>query len=453
MLNIGGFLAVLIVGILFIPKFYRAGTVTIYGYIHQRLGEPARIACSAMFLIGRILASGARLFIAATPVCLLLFREPQPTKLKMIAAIILIGAIGIAYTTSGGIKAVIWTDSAQIVIVMGAAVLSIYLLLHRIPLTSAQIVHELGLPGTAPGGGSKLHLFETSLDPTKSFTLWTALLANTLFNVASYGVDHDLVQRMLTAKSAWRGSAALILAQVFGMVVAALFMVIGLLLYIYYRRPDLMGNAMPQDAVIATQQVYPRFLLTLHTGFAGLAMAGLFAAAQGSLDSAINAMASSAVADLYWPLRRARGLAVDTTAGSKAPKLAVAGMGIALITFACGCVYLFNSQKDTLLEFALGIMAFAYTGMLGVFLTALLTNRGNALSVIYRARRWCSHYRADAGPRVWLVDHKAPGGATAHFQPVGHADRHAGLFSHLLGGKGRTLAIRGRGALAIPYRV
>jgi len=159
-------------------------------------------------------------------------------------------------------------------------------------------------------------------------------------------------------------------------------MVIGLLLYVYYRRPDMMGSAMPSDTVFAAKDVYPHFLLTLHSGFAGLAMAGLFAAAQGSLDSAINAMASSAVSDVYWPLRRRRGLPVDTSAKSRSPRLAVAGMGLALIAFACGCAFLFNSEKDTLLVFALGIMAFAYTGMLGVFLTAVLTKRGNTISVI-----------------------------------------------------------------------
>ena len=63
--NIGGFLAVLIVATLFIPRFYRAGTFTIYGFIEQRFGETARVAVTAMFLFGRLLASGARLFIAA----------------------------------------------------------------------------------------------------------------------------------------------------------------------------------------------------------------------------------------------------------------------------------------------------------------------------------------------------------------------------------------------------
>src|SRR5882757_4357955 len=78
-MNIGAFIAVFIAAFLFIPKFSRAGPVTIYGYIDQRFGETARIAVSCMFLIGRLLASGARLFIAAIPVCLLLFDSGNPS--------------------------------------------------------------------------------------------------------------------------------------------------------------------------------------------------------------------------------------------------------------------------------------------------------------------------------------------------------------------------------------
>ena len=381
-LNVGNFIGVVVVAAIFIPRFYAAGTVTIYGYLQRRFGEPARVATSCMFLIGRLLASGARLFMAAGPVCLLLFQSKStPTShAQLILAILLIGAIGIAYTVTGGIRAVIWTDSAQICIVVGAALLSIGLLLHRIPLPVHQIVRELARPGTGLAGQSKLHWFDRSWDLTKKYTIWVALFSTTFSGVAAYGVDHDLVQRMLTTRSAWKGSFSVVVAQLLGIIVASLFMVIGLLLYIYYSRPDLMGSAAPPQVVVQAKNIYPTFLLTLPTGFAGLAMAGLFAAAQGSLDSAINAMASSAIADVYWPLQRLRGRSISST--TRAPRLAVAMMGILLIGFAIGCVFLYDEKTDTLLGFALGIMAFAYTGMLGVFLTAILTRRGNNVSVL-----------------------------------------------------------------------
>jgi Na+/proline symporter len=335
-----------------------------------------------MFLIGRLLASGARLFIAAIPVCLLLFGSFEPTKTQIITAIILIGALGTAYTVAGGIKAVIWTDTIQLCIVMGTTLLTIGLLLHKIPASTGEIWHALASPGSGPHG-SKLKLIDLSTDVTRPFTLWTALLGATFMGVASTGVDHDLAQRMLTAKSALRGSLSLIASQFLSVTVVSLFLIIGLLLYIYYGRPDVMGAAAPTDPMRTTTQVYPQFLLYhLPAGLRGLAIAGMFAAAQGSLDSAINAMASSAVADLYWPIRRRLGLNVDVSEHSKAPRLAVLAMGFVLVLFAVMSAFRYDAKNDTLINFALGVMSFAFTGMLGVFLTALLTRRGNSATVL-----------------------------------------------------------------------
>jgi Na+/proline symporter len=96
----------------------------------------------------------------------------------------------------------------------------------------------------------------------------------------------------------------------------------------------------------------------------------------------MNAMASSAVSDLYWPIRRNLGLPVDTE-NSRTPRIAVALMGLVLILFAIVCVFMYDPNgKRSLLDFALGIMAFSASGMLAVFLTALLTTRGNFASVL-----------------------------------------------------------------------
>ncbi len=388
-LTLGGFVGVFIVAILFIPRLYRAGTVTIYGFIDKRLGGSSRIAVSSMFLFGRLLSSGARLFIAAIPTCLLIWgassfaegKPFEPTQAQIVKAILLIGAVGTAYTVFGGIRAVIWTDTAQILIVMGAAVVSIALLLHQIPLPLGGIWHTLANSPGGTDGHSKLRLFNMTLDATTQYTIWTALIGNTFLMVAAYGVDHDLAQRMLTARSPMRGSLSLVTAQVLGLVVVGMFMVLGLLLWIYYRQPDVMKAAAPLDRLHGSDKVYPQFLLNhMSTGLAGLAMAGMLAAAQGSLDSAINAMASSAVADLYWPIRRRMGRPVDTS--SRTSRVAVLGIGAVLILFAIGSSFYYKSKDQTLIQFALSIMSFAYTGMLGVFLTALLTRRGNGASVL-----------------------------------------------------------------------
>ncbi|MFG0251370.1 MAG: sodium:solute symporter [Phycisphaerales bacterium JB038] len=386
----GGIVAVLVIAFVFIPAFYRAGTLTIYGYLQQRFGETAQIAVAVMFLIGRLFASGARLFIAAIPVTLLLFGLDGVTGPNLALAVLLLGVIGTAYTAVGGIRAVIWTDVCQIIVVVGVAVLSIALLLRAIPLDVGGIVDLLRSAGDE--GASKLRLVNTSSSISQPFTLWTGLFAIVFLNTASYGIDHDLVQRMLTCKSAWRGGASLVAANLIGVPVIALFLVIGLLLFIFYNRPDVMGAAAPTDTLTESHQVFAQYLLAhLPTGVTGLAMAGLFAAAMSSFDSAVSAMAASCHADLVQPLRkRARGGGSGSGAapvqpapgGMRASRLAVLGMGALLTGFAILAALQYDPDEQTLIGFALGVMSYAYAGMLGVFLTGLLTRRGSTASVL-----------------------------------------------------------------------
>lgn len=386
-LTLGNFIAVLVVSTIFIPPLYRAGTVTIYGYLARRYGESTRVAVSVMFLAGRMLASGARLFIAAMPLCLLLFaRRGQTdfvaTRGQLVLAVCLIGLIGTFYTTLGGIRTVVWTDVIQFFIVVGAAVLSVGILLHRIHRSPAQIVDLLSDPTSGPHGHSKLLLFDVSTNPDAPFTLWAALLGNPFLTTASLGVDQDFAQRFLISRSPLKGALSVVYSQIIGALVAAGFMLIGLLLYIFYKRPDVMGASAPHYAPAAAN-AYPSFLLSeLPTVVSGIAIAGFFAIAQGSMDSAINALASSAIADIYLPLRRRLGRADSASPATEAPKVAVALMGLAMVLFAIACIWLYGGQDRTLIDFALGVMSFAYTGMLGVFLTALLTRRGNAASVV-----------------------------------------------------------------------
>ena len=184
------------------------------------------------------------------------------------------------------------------------------------------------------------------------------------------------------SRNAGQGAMSLIWSQVISIVVVAGFLAIGLLLYIFYQRPDLMGahvGANPPSDV----SVYPWFLLKqMPTIVSGIAMAGFFAIAQGSMDSAINALASSAVADVYLPLRRRASRGEDASHNTALPMLAVAFMGLLMTGLGIICVFCYDPKSHTLIDFALGVMTFAFTGMLAVFLTALLTRRGNTASVI-----------------------------------------------------------------------
>lgn len=383
--TIGQFIAIVLVAAFFIPVYYRERVATVYELIGNRFGPAAKQACSWMFMVGRIFANGSRLYMAGLAGSQLLYHDTSSRHVMTgIAALTIIGA---GYTLVGGIKAVIWTEVAQTIVLVGAAVAAIALLLHRIPIDHAHILDALRHARTADG--TKLDSIRLGLDPSgrpilsSSYTLLTALLCWPIFNLAAYGADHDLAQRMLTCKSALKGAQSAIGAIVIGLPITALFMAIGLLLYIFYDRPDLMGAASPGPRPGEPRDVFLTFIMTgMPRGLAGLMMAGMFAAALSSLSSALNAMSATFVNDVY--RRLAPGL--DERRYVRAGRLSMAVWGLILGGFACFCVswqeYNAKAGSQTLIDFALGVMNFAYAGLAAVFCTAIFTRRGNGASAI-----------------------------------------------------------------------
>jgi len=376
--NIGSVIAAFIIAFLFVPPIYRAGTVTIYGYLGQRYGTGARSAAGVMFLLGRLLSSGARLFMAGIGFSLMLYGETGTNEL--IFAVVLLGIIGTAYTIFGGIRAVIWTDALQITVMVIAALCSVWLLLRAIPVSTTEILTAL----QDADGVNKLRLVNTEFSLGNAYTLWAGVFAMIVVGVSTHGVDQDMAQRVMTARSPWQGGWALISSIVVGIPVILIFMVIGLLLYVFYQRPDIMGAAVPQDVIEDTRRVFPQFVLYhMPAGLRGLTMAGLIAAAMSTFDSAINAMASCLVADVYAPWRAWRGRTTDDASmpNLTGSRLAVGIMGALLTVFAIAAIYMQERGGDLLINFALGVMAFALAPLLGVFCAALFTKRGNTGSV------------------------------------------------------------------------
>ena len=379
--NVGSVIAAFIIAFLFVPPIYLAGTVTIYGYLGRRYGMGAKAAAGVMFLLGRLLSSGARLFMAGIAFALMLYGEA--TARELVFAVVLLGIIGTLYTVFGGIRAVIWTDALQLCVMTVAALFSVVLLWQLIPASGTDVLNAL----RNAEGVNKLRLVDLRWDLGNPFTLWSGVFAMIVVGVSTHGVDQDMAQRVMTAKSPWHGGWALISSIVIGIPVIGLFMAIGLLLYVFYQRPDLMGTAAPLDVIEDTRRVFPQFVLHhLPSGLRGLTMAGLVAAAMSTFDSAINAMASCLVADIYAPWRalradRLRGREEPPLPNLKQSRFAVALMGALLTAFAIGAIFLQERGGDTLINFALGVMAFALAPLLGVFCAALFTRRGNARTV------------------------------------------------------------------------
>ena len=363
-LYLGNFAAVVVVAFVFVPRLYAAGGTTIYAGLGRRYGPAAQRAAGVTFVLGRLLASGARLFLAATPLWLLIFgrdRDLGDARWELALCVVIVGAVGTLYTLLGGIRAVMWTDVVQIALVALAVAVTALVAYNAVGLSFGDLL------GRAKDAG-KLTAFDWSLDLSKPYTPWTALIGNLVFFAAVFGTDHDLAQRFLTAKSAKSGMISVILSQVVGLVVVAAFMVLGLLLWAYY----LDHPAAP----LAGQPVFVVFMVDeLPPVVAGLAVAGLFAAAQSSMDSATNAISASLLHDVIAP--EAAAEAADH------PRLTTLLVGGLLTAFGVACCFAFDpTAPGGFLGFALGVMAYAVTGLMGVFLCAFFTTRGNGATVV-----------------------------------------------------------------------
>jgi len=374
MANVGTVIAVVIVAWFFIPRYYRYQVVTVYELIGRSFGPRAKLAASLTFLLGRMLASGARLFMAAIPAAAILFGTSEADVPALIIGVAVLTVVATLYTLSGGITSIIWTDVVQLSVAMGAVLAVAVVISCRIPLHWGGIAHLLANAGAA--GGSKLRVLNTSTDLHVVNTLWTALSGYLLLNLAVYGTDQDLAQRMLTCKNALAGGRSALLSIVVNLPITLLFMCIGLLLYVFYHLDPLVSHV--HHPLHSGEHAFISFILYEQpVGMAGLLMAGLFAIAFTSLLSAINAMAAAVVNDCYRPLRP------DTTPAQllRASRWAVVASGLVIGLVAVGCIFWHRASPQTsLLDFAFTVVVVPYCGMLGIFLTAIFTTRGNGLS-------------------------------------------------------------------------
>jgi len=383
--NIGAIIAAIFVSIYLIPKFYQYKVTTVYELLEVRFGEKAKKQAGIMYLCGRVFSSGARLYMAAIAVSMILFSDIAAEHVVM--AIVIITTIGLLYSFVGGIRSVIYSDVIQCLVYVSAAIAVIVYLLSSIPADLGQIIAALDNP--IDGSQSKLTLFNFDLDFTSKgvFTVWAAFTGFVLMNIAAFGMDQDMTQRVLTCKSAAEGSKAMLLSMVIVIPVVLLFLVIGLLLYIFYQRPDLMGIAeigeVTQSFSGEKITIFMYYMLNeLPSGLRGLVTVGIVAAALSTLNSGLNSMSSVIIQDIYRPWSDKKGIKKTEKHFVNAGRF---GMLIAALALGSMATLSFYWQRYTdmpLLAFALSVMVFAYSGLLGVYFNALFTKRGNSTSVL-----------------------------------------------------------------------
>jgi SSS family transporter len=291
---VSAFLAIIFVSKVLVPRFYAINAITVYQYLEHRYGESSKRYAGIMFLVGRLFASGARLYIGALAISMILFSDIIPSHIAISIAILMIGALG--YTYFGGVKSVIFSDILQALTYVGAGIAVLVYLYYSLNTDFSTVVNTLSDNG-------KLKLVDFSF--SGGFTFWTLITGWFLLNIAAYGLDQDMTQRVLTCKNQEEGAKSLIYSIIFTIPVAMLFLAIGLLLYIFYQHPELSSvksACIDQNVDGQSVKIFMLYILNeMPEGLRGLVTVGAIAAALSSTNSVLSAMSSVAIEDIYRP--------------------------------------------------------------------------------------------------------------------------------------------------------
>lgn len=382
-LCIGTILGRIIVGKLFLKPYYDYKVVSIYEYLERRFGILTRRTASMVFLISRVLASGTRLYFAG--ILLVIAYQfitgvqagASQTVLLYIAALVIISIATTIYTAIGGLKAVVWTDVLQAIVLAVSMLSALWILFVHIPGGWDSISAVMNGAddwkffswGTEQGLG---FLEQCSHILGQEYTVWAAFLGATFITMATHGTDQDMVQRMLAAKNNKAGTKAVIVSGLLDFPIVLVFLFTGILLYIFYQyNPE----ALPAD--IPKLHIFPYFIIhELPDGIRGLLIAGLLATAMGSLSTALNSLATTATKDWYQDIFKP-----DATERQLLRCVRWGTAGFSLLLIVVGSItawYVVHHPEVRIIQIALGIFGYTYGSLLGIFLLGMLTRtRGN----------------------------------------------------------------------------
>ena len=269
-------IVIFIVITFFLPFFFNSGVASIYEYQERRFGPTARSVMSGIFLVSQALSTAAILYATAL---VLKFMTGMPVA----AAIVIISVIALVYTVMGGMLAVIWTDTFQGFVLIFGALIIMFALMDAVPDGIMGALSNLKDQG-------KLSAIRTDVDFTAPTTIWSGVIAMTLFHVTVYGANQMMVQRTLGSKNIGDAKKSYIFMGYGAFFIYFLFFFIGVLCYSYYDGKEFEN----------TNEIILSFARdTGIPGLSGILAAAVLAASMSTLSSAYNSLATASTLDFY----------------------------------------------------------------------------------------------------------------------------------------------------------
>jgi len=350
----------------FIPMFVRLKVSSGYEYLGRRFGWPVRRIGSVLYCVYAIGWMGTMLYAVALTLQAVMGLSVAQYRWMLVG----IGAFATLYTVMGGLRAVIWTDVLQAVVLGGAVVAVMLLAVGRIDGGWSAFW------SIARGHGKfKMFHLDANLLARENFTrpnsVFTALAYGVFMYLPGYTVAQNMIQRYVCAGSLSRGRGVAALSAGINMGLGLLFLLVGTALFAFYSQSGGAGMPVAGAELASEDQILPYFASTQlpGIGLVGLILAGLFAAAMSTVDSGINGVTSVIVYD--WLAGRNLPLRLS--------RLLTALLGVVVIGAALVAPLLGKSVIDIIM-----IIAGTTLGMLlAVYLLGMLVARANQAGVLF----------------------------------------------------------------------
>lgn len=377
----GYLLGRVLIVLLLLPGYFRGDFFTAYALIEKRFGKRMRAVAASTFLVTRAVAEGVRVSAIALVVSVVLGTSER-------LAVVIVIALTILYTFEGGMKAVIWTDVAQLILYLTGSAVTLGFLLHTIPGGWSEVTQ------VAATAGQKLQFLDFSFSLATKYTFWSGVIGGAFLTMASHGTDQTIVQRLLAARNERDSRKALLTSGGIVLVQFTLFLLVGVLLFVFAQHAPLLA------AGERTDRVLPLFLVReMPVGLAGLMLASIIAVAMSNASGCLNSMAASSLLDFS----AVAGLKQDEARFLARSRRMTLVWGVVLMVLG----FVFMRSASRVLEMGLTVASFPFGCLLGLFLLGTVDKRattsGALIGMFFGLAAIVAVWRTTSVAYTWYV--------------------------------------------------
>lgn len=347
-----------VVAYVLLPLFYRLNVTSIYEYLKVRFGFWSYKTGAFFFLISRVIGSAIRLLLVANVLQAILFEDwGVPFEVTVIISILLIWI----YTSRGGIKTIVWTDTFQTVFMLGSLLLTVYFISDALNLSE-----KGGIVSTVSESKySQIFFFG---DFTSGNDFWKNFFGGMFITIGMTGLDQDLMQKNLTCKNIGDAKKNMVTLAFVLVAVNLVFLVLGSLLYMYaeVNMPEVVQAIANKE--LGSDMLFSTIAMSDAVGpFIGvLFLLGLIAAAYSSADSALTALTTSFSID-FLNLKSKQADEQERTR-----RRVHVGMSIVLVLVIILLKYV---TDDSAIGLILKFAGFTYGPLIGLFFFGIIFKR------------------------------------------------------------------------------